>query len=586
MVSSVPFDILAAPQVEIQRIFDQHIQSQSSEEFSVIVSNHFEQVFGTDDRLDLIPHLDQSHLNYEGNSSSSSSPLKLVQFRAMIQDTSASPELYLSHLGGGKYGGWGANEAMNGSVDYSNLRECAKYWVVSVPGQSPWSGKDRLKEVSEPQTSRRNAHKFPLPSTSHIGVQATVYSPNVDLKSTEVITFVGLFESEHETLHVLFHLPEKTVPKPYRFYPLGAQKTQGAEGTIRTLRSELISWIADEALAGDADAAEWVLLSVISRVQSRNPPILPASLTLSRFPPPTRTQVTSASGSAFDSSDTSSRNTPALYHVLSLLIPIITRIPLSLPLLNEGAFVPESKPRTRLDHADDEEDELYSGILQLAPTTVCLITDSGVTEGQINERGVRNLQALQEVIRNQTLEYIFPYSGFRFETDIGCIVCTEGRKSAMAETHITIPLKPPSSLSASDLQSRLYKSSAEINHPFAEKIEAWRKLIGGAMSKQSSSTDPASSSSAVPVGGIGVSDAAAVLIQDEFVKERQDAAKEKKESENRAEPGKGITTPDDLIHRMLMAKLLALSLHEPEVSTAIWEQMKNLEWRRLERISA
>lgn len=142
---------------------------------------------------------------------------------------------------------------------------------------------------------------------------------------------------------------------------------------------------------------------------------------------------------------------------------------------------------------------------------------------------------------------MFPYSGFRFETDIGCIVCTEGKHSAFVETHVTVPLKPALSLSSSQLQQRLYKSSAEIDLPPAEKLQAWRKLIGGAMAKQS----PLSSS--VPVGGIGVSDAASDYIQEEFVKERQDAAKENKPTTTDGK-SKGITTPDDLIHRMLMTK--------------------------------
>jgi len=33
----------------------------------------------------------------------------------------------------------------------------------------------------------------------------------------------------------------------------------------RTVRNRLIDWIAQEALAGDLDAAEWVLLSAISK---------------------------------------------------------------------------------------------------------------------------------------------------------------------------------------------------------------------------------------------------------------------------------------------------------------------------------
>lgn len=52
MVSSVPFDILAAPEVAIQQVFDQH--SQSSEDFSNVLSNHFKDIFCREERLSLV----------------------------------------------------------------------------------------------------------------------------------------------------------------------------------------------------------------------------------------------------------------------------------------------------------------------------------------------------------------------------------------------------------------------------------------------------------------------------------------------------------------------------------------------------
>ncbi|KAJ3999286.1 hypothetical protein F5050DRAFT_1797912 [Lentinula boryana] len=606
MVSSVPFDILADPQAAIQELFNEHIQSQSTTEFSSFLRDRFKEIFGKEERLDLvcvfflsvysfiylmllflkIPHLSAAYFTRDQlPSSTSSSNLlsslpKLVQFRGIVQDTSASPELYLSQLKDGKYGGWGAHDAIDQPVDYSNLRECNRYWVVSVPGESEWVGQAFLEHKASmtPPRSHRNAdHKFPLASTSHIGIQANVYSAqsDADMKSTDVVTFVGLFEAECDTLHVIFHFPANTDRKIDRVYPLPLLDTHESDHRTGTLRRELVSWIADESLAGDVHAAEWVLLSTISRVQSRHPPIMPASLTLARFPVPITRTVPAASSSASPvvPGPSTFTSTPTLYHVLSHLMPIITHVPLSLPLLNDGAFVPESKPRPRSESVDeDPEDELYSGILQLAPSTLCFVTDSGVTEGQINDRGVRNLRALQEVIRNQTLEYVFPYSGYRFETDIGCIVCTEGKKSALVETHITVPLEPGDSLSSSEVQQRLYKSSAEINLPPIEKLEAWRKLIGGAMAKQTGSI--------ALVGGIGVSNEAAELIQEEFVQERQRDVKSPLETKTQT-----ITTPDDLIHRMLIAKLIALSSHEPEVSIEVWKQMKDLESRRKARMT-
>ena len=68
----------------------------------------------------------------------------LVRFRAMVQDTSLSTEMYLCKLRNGTCGGWGLYETDEGrgsssrDVDYSNLQECDVLWATSVPAESGW----------------------------------------------------------------------------------------------------------------------------------------------------------------------------------------------------------------------------------------------------------------------------------------------------------------------------------------------------------------------------------------------------------------------------------------------------------------
>lgn len=44
------------------------------------------------------------------------------------------------------------------------------------------------------------------------------------------------------------------------------QNIESARLEITRLREELVSWMAEEALGGDREAAEWVLLVATSRV--------------------------------------------------------------------------------------------------------------------------------------------------------------------------------------------------------------------------------------------------------------------------------------------------------------------------------
>lgn len=149
--------------------------------------------------------------------------------------------------------------------------------------------------------------------------------------------------------------------------------------SINTLREGLISWIADEGLAGDRIAAEWVLLCIIARVyvlahvctilfithvvrrQSRVPPMYPLSLTISHFP-----------------SDSNERaSPPALFHVLSQILPMVSVLPLSLNMLNDTSFYPESK-----------DEDLHSGWLQHPKGSVIICTEGGVSEGSIIQKGI------------------------------------------------------------------------------------------------------------------------------------------------------------------------------------------------------
>ena len=93
---------------------------------------------------------------------------------------------------------------------------------------------------------------------------------------------------------------------------------------------------------------------------------------------------------------------------------------LSLDLLNTVPFAPESL-----------NEDLHSGYLQLAHGTTMLMTEGGIQEGKLVERGVLNVQAIQEVMSAQTLAYKFPFSEFSFPTDISFVVLAQGTKSAL-----------------------------------------------------------------------------------------------------------------------------------------------------------
>ncbi|KAJ6500365.1 mini-chromosome maintenance replisome factor-domain-containing protein [Mycena sanguinolenta] len=523
MVSALPVDAISDPTRSLLELYD---ANQDIDEFPTKVTAHFADIFASKDAFSEIPSIHAVDPRQRDRC--------LVSFRAMIQDTSPSPEMYLAKRSGGQCGGWGlADDASSEDLDYADLRECTVVWAVNVPGESDWVASEvdgpNVPSFSRSVLPETHPHKFPVLGASHLGLQVKIYdSSRADsLKSTDVTTLVGILtfestglETDHDppqvpTLHVLFSrtLPLPMVPRTFPYSP--------GKSSIEALRDELLSWIATEGLAGDKDAAEWILLNIIGRVQSRIPPLLPLSLTLSKFPPPP-----------------SQSSTPSICTVLSHLLPIAITLPLSLDLLNTSPFAPESK-----------YEELCSGRLQLPHGTACVVTEGGITEGGLVEKGIMNLRTLQGMITNQTLEYAFPFSTFAFQTDVTFLILAEGRKSTFFQTHMNVPLRVDASKSA-----ELYKS---VKLPPPETLAMFRELVGGAK-----------------MGSVTIGDTVAEYIQEDFVKERKAAAT----------PAEAITS-DHLIHRMTVARLLTLSMHQSEVTIDIWERVKALETVREARLN-
>ncbi|KAJ2916057.1 hypothetical protein MD484_g4390, partial [Candolleomyces efflorescens] len=510
MVSSLLVDALARPHdllLELSRAPD------DGHEFPARASSYFRNIFASQDAFDeaRIAILPQSL-----------KPRSLVRFDCMIQDTSSSPEVYLSRRSNGDCGGWGLAEpdgAINGdgSVDYDLLKECSVVWAVSIPGKSSWCSSGS----HSPDTSASPSfpHKYPLHSTPHLGVQVKIYDPaqSEPLRATDLYSFIGILGTEPwnttlepassapvPTIHVLFsrRIAPTIVP---RLFPDPALRDS-------TTREQLISWIADEGLSGDRLAAEWVLLSITSKVQSRIPPILPLSLALTGYGP-------------------ALSQTPKLVLVLSELVPMLTVLPLSLGVLNSTPFIPESK-----------DEDLHSGWLQLPKGSLCVVSEIALEEGQILEKGasvaricidqplrlpqgVLNLRTVQDAIAYQTVDYVFPFSRFSFETDISFLVLSGGSSSPF--------FKVPVRAQTEDHREGLYAQDGHrIRLPSPELLSEFRKLIGGAK-----------------IASVTLDGTTANFIQDDFVKERQAASSSKNAGKT------AVVTSDDLITRMMVANV-------------------------------
>jgi hypothetical protein len=104
--------------------------------------------------------------------------------------------------------------------------------------------------------------------------------------------------------------------------------------------------------------------------------------------------------------------------LLEPLLPYLTTLDVSISALNAA------KP---YQPTSTGSDSLKAGALQLVRSTFVIADETQMQEGQLQDRGVKNLKALARVMSEQKLAYVFPFSEFDFETDVGVVVLSEGK---------------------------------------------------------------------------------------------------------------------------------------------------------------
>ena len=206
-------------------------------------------------------------------------------------------------------------------------------------------------------------------------------------------------------LHVLTH---RILPHPN---PLPLEPISDPYAT----RQELLA-ILTECLLGDKLAAEYLLAHLVSSVYLRKDVLVLGKFSLNLH------------------NMTGHDNLPRrLATILSLITSASHFLPLSREHLDTTSFLPKK---------DFEANRLVSGMLQLAKGTHLIVDETAMTDGQLtaqvkvdeidllwtlHSQGLANLTALGNVITWQRAEYDFKFQKLEYDTDVPCLVLSEGR---------------------------------------------------------------------------------------------------------------------------------------------------------------
>lgn len=191
----------------------------------------------------------------------------------------------------------------------------------------------------------------------------------------------------------------------------------GHPKSIADIRNELVEYLA-RPLLGDLVAAEYLLLSLLSRVYARADPATPLG----------NLSLNLVLNDALQS-DEKKKIVAEMTRTIRTVVPLLGEVDLSLQNLNETKFTP---------HKNYEQEALLGGSLQVPKGTTMAIDETALSTGQLNEQGVKNVDALQSLVGKMLLPYDFQYYSMDFPQDVSVVTVSES-KSILPVT-VSVPI--------------------------------------------------------------------------------------------------------------------------------------------------
>lgn len=163
-------------------------------------------------------------------------------------------------------------------------------------------------------------------------------------------------------------------------------------------------------LGGDKTAAEYLLISLISRVYKKEGSFLIGNLALN---------LTSVS----------KLKAQIIQNFLMNLCPLLSIFDSSIESLSESEWQPKKNYDTN---------KLNTSVLGEMPVlSNLLIDETAMNEGKIDKNGVENIKAIATLIEEQTISYNFQYYQQDLPTNVSVVILGNGR--SMFKNAINMP---------------------------------------------------------------------------------------------------------------------------------------------------
>ena len=297
------------------------------------------------------------------------------------------------------------------------------------------------------------------------------------------------------------------------------------------------------ASQGDALAAEYLLLHLLSRVHARSDPMVVGALSL----------YLRGLGSGGDEAAASAA-ADAVVAAVATLAPRLLRRTVSVDALNAEAWTPRKDyPTGRLGFTP----------LQLAAGTHLVLDETRLQAGTLYGTGMRNVQALKQLMSEQKLEVDFDYYKMPLLVDHPVLVLSQFKPMLPADVAVPLhataqPQPPPAADEPSLGPLRAFIAVARaLPHSIAPDVGAGAFAMRARL-RESRIAD------ATPLAN-------AAEVEADLVAARS------------ADPTLGQET----FHRWLtLGRLMAASCGESSLSSAAWRRVREMEHAVAERIRA
>uniref|UniRef100_A0A4P6D665 Mini-chromosome maintenance complex-binding protein n=1 Tax=Rhodnius prolixus TaxID=13249 RepID=A0A4P6D665_RHOPR len=421
------------------------------------------------------------------------------------------------------------------AISYSSKRNAED---MEVDGPGPVEIKKRLCSSvpsSEKNGSQNLTQYYPVPSPNNYSCVVHTYDDTADsqLKVNDVIEICGFInfsplsqDNELPNINIprLHAVTLKTI-KSLNPYCSSDPKHNQILSEAKKLRSEL-HLVLTQLLLGDSLAADYLICHLIAHVYARLDSTVLGKFTvnLSNIPR-TNDYITN------------------LYKLISQLLPKTHYLPMSLETMNSTEMIPKKNYET---------DRLQTGLLQLSEHTHLVIDETKLEVGKLEEKGVKNIQALKCLIENQKLDYDFKFFTVEFLTDVPVLILSEGKSLLPSDCHIVLTPLPEYTSSLEECYLAIGKY---LRQPLLDQLRQYLALV-------------------TTVTNFNLPEHLLQTIENDLVQQRHGADLSSEKS-----------SADDFHARLVLARLMSLSYGEKELTKNIWDQTGVLEKNRKLRLN-